>query len=98
MHASSASAALQVDVNKVWLSFSSIFLAFAFVFGNSLRNLYEAIIFLFVIHPFDVGDALFVNGDWCMVSVYRATYEVAISCFILPCNVWRPLVSMAMGA
>ena len=43
---------MQVDITKVWLSFSSIFLAFTFVFGNSLRNLYESIVFLFVIHPY----------------------------------------------
>ncbi len=38
-----------MDIQKVWLLFSSVVLAFAFVFGNSIRQLYEAVIFLFVI-------------------------------------------------
>ena len=54
---------VQVNVGQVWVTFSSFLLAFAFVFGNSIRNIYEAVIFLFIVHPFDVGDALFVNGD-----------------------------------
>lgn len=52
----------QVDIQKVWLLFSSVVLAFAFVFGNSIRQLYEAVIYLFVIHPFDVGDWLLFDG------------------------------------
>lgn len=51
----------QVNVNKVWLTISSIILAFAFVFGNSIRNVFESVVFLFVVHPFDVGDALMVT-------------------------------------
>ena len=27
-----------------------------FVFGNTLKTIFEAIIFLFLMHPFDVGD------------------------------------------
>ena len=27
-----------------------------FIFGNTLKTLFEALIFLFVMHPFDVGD------------------------------------------
>lgn len=42
--------------------FSSIVLAFAFVFGNSVRTVYESIIYLFVVHPFDVGDKIIVDS------------------------------------
>ena len=52
----------QVDVNKVWITFSSIILAFSFVFSNSIRDMYAAVIFLFVVHPFDVGDALMIGA------------------------------------
>lgn len=31
----------QVDVTKTWLTFSSMVLAFTFVFGNSIRTVYE---------------------------------------------------------
>lgn len=40
---------------------STFVLAFVFVFGNAIRNTFEAILFLFVIHPFDVGDRVFVG-------------------------------------
>ena len=61
---------MQVDLSQAWLTFSSIVLAFAFVFGNSIRNMYEAVIFLFVVHPFDVGDVLLMGAEqtWCKVS------------------------------
>jgi small-conductance mechanosensitive channel len=57
-----------VDIQKVWLLFSSVVLAFAFVFGNSIRQLYEAVIFLFVIHPFDVGDWLLIGANQYQAS------------------------------
>lgn len=57
---------MQVDVNRVWLTFSSFLVAFVFVFGNNIRNIYESIIFLFVVHPFDVGDVLLLEDkNWC---------------------------------
>ncbi|CAH9125984.1 unnamed protein product [Cuscuta epithymum] len=34
----------------------------AFIFGNSCKTVFEAIIFLFVMHPFDVGDRCEVDG------------------------------------
>ena len=102
---------LQVNVNKVWIAFSSIILGFSFMFGTrcqtrgrlahaapscacvwteisacSISNMYQvcaakstglqlqrggmlqftfwpaqAVVFLFVVHPFDVGDALMVG-------------------------------------
>ena len=42
-------ACVQVDVNKVWLTFSSIILAFSFMFGTSIANMYQAVVFLFVV-------------------------------------------------
>lgn len=58
---------MQVDVNKVYVTLSSVILAFAFVFGNNIRNLYESVIFLFVVHPYDVGDVLLIDGVWHQV-------------------------------
>eukprot|EP00887_Chlorella_sp_A99_P004910 scaffold4.g4910.t1 len=57
-----------VDVTKArsiiaWLTFSSIVLAFTFVFGNSIRSVYENAVFLFGTHAFDVGDVLLVGGE-----------------------------------
>ena len=73
---------MQVDLSKAWLTFSSIVLAFAFVFGNSIRNMYEAVIFLFVVHPFDVGDVLLMGADqtWCKVSVLATAWPLLSIC------------------
>ncbi|KAM2120987.1 hypothetical protein ACFX1Q_018845 [Malus domestica] len=34
-----------------------------FVFGNTAKTVFEAIIFVFVMHPFDVGDRCVVEGE-----------------------------------
>ena len=80
----------QVDLSKAWLTFSSIVLAFAFVFGNSIRNMYEAVIFLFVVHPFDVGDVLLMGAEqtWCKVSAsqmsgFRPAQQSCLLCCVV---------------
>jgi small-conductance mechanosensitive channel len=42
----------------------------AFVFANSIRTIYESVVFLFVVHPFDVGDGIFIGSqtDFYIVS------------------------------
>ncbi|KAM0942317.1 putative mechanosensitive ion channel MscS, LSM domain superfamily [Dioscorea sansibarensis] len=40
----------------------------AFIFGNTLKMIFEAIIFLFVMHPFDVGDRCEVEGVQMIVE------------------------------
>lgn len=87
---------LQVDVNKVWLSFSSVFLAFVFVFGNSLRNMYESVIFLFVMHPYDVGDALFISSDWCQVEEIALQYTQVVRYDGV--KIWYPNYVLCAGA
>ncbi|XP_023529593.1 mechanosensitive ion channel protein 6-like [Cucurbita pepo subsp. pepo] len=47
---------LGIASRKVILYISSQIVLVAFIFGNTLKNIFEAIIFLFVMHPFDVGD------------------------------------------
>ena len=41
---------------------TSQLLLLAFIFGNTCKTVFEAIIFLFVMHPFDVGDRCEVDG------------------------------------
>lgn len=61
-------ALMQVDVSRLWTTVASIVIAFSFIFGTSIRQMYESVIFLFVVHPFDVGDALIVLADYHVVS------------------------------
>lgn len=68
---------MQVNVQQVWLSLSSGILAFVFIFGNNIRNIYESCLLLFVVHPFDVGDVMFLDRDqWCQVG---CTYNFGLS-------------------
>ena len=50
------------NILEMWFTVSSMFLAFVFMFGNSIRQLFESVIFIFVIHPFDVGDSVLIKG------------------------------------
>ena len=51
---------MQVNVSKVWLTLSSVIVAFSFIFGTSIQNMFNAVVLLFGVHPFDVGDALYL--------------------------------------
>ncbi|XP_009340447.2 mechanosensitive ion channel protein 10 [Pyrus x bretschneideri] len=47
---------------------ASQLLTLAFVFGNTAKTVFEAIIFVFVMHPFDVGDRCVVDGVQLIVE------------------------------
>ncbi|XP_026661066.2 mechanosensitive ion channel protein 6-like [Phoenix dactylifera] len=47
---------------------SSQLLLVVFIFGNTLKMVFEAIIFLFVMHPFDVGDRCEIEGVQMIVE------------------------------
>ena len=54
---------VQVDVSKAWISFSSIVVAFSFIFSTAIQNTFMSVIFLFVVHPYDVGDGIMIGTD-----------------------------------
>ncbi|CAO3643705.1 unnamed protein product [Mucor hiemalis] len=54
------------DLMPLW----SAFVAASFVFGTSAKDAFEAIIFVFVTHPFDSGDRVFIQGEnWVVHNV-----------------------------
>ncbi|KAF2613298.1 hypothetical protein F2Q70_00007335 [Brassica cretica] len=53
---------LEVATTKVLLFFSTQMVALAFIIRNTCKNLFESIIFVFVMHPYDVGDRFVVDG------------------------------------
>lgn len=79
----------QANVNQIWLSFSSIFLAFSFMFGNSVRQTFENVLFLFSAHPFDVGDMLYVDNDFLTVEEITINYTVCVNSSNQ--RVWLPI-------
>ena len=93
-----------VDVTGAWLAISGLLLSFTFVFGGWLQNLFEAVVLIFSIHPFDNGDVLQVNGEW--LKVYKTGLNVCgfdDSCgrrVYVPTNVLvsSPLVNLSRSA
>jgi len=51
-----------VDVASILLSLTSLVVASAFAVGDSAKNLFNSVIFIFVTRPFDVGDRCNVEG------------------------------------
>lgn len=46
-----------------------------FIFGNTCKNVFEALVFLFVMHPFDVGDRCIVDGNQVMLRFELVLYH-----------------------
>ncbi|MFS8031462.1 hypothetical protein Hanom_Chr17g01546201 [Helianthus anomalus] len=61
---------LNIATGKFLVFISSQIVVVAFVFGNTCKTVFEAIIFLFVMHPFDVGDRCEIDG----VQVYKKKF------------------------
>eukprot|EP00192_Tetraselmis_astigmatica_P003590 CAMPEP_0117676600 /NCGR_PEP_ID=MMETSP0804-20121206/16262_1 /TAXON_ID=1074897 /ORGANISM="Tetraselmis astigmatica, Strain CCMP880" /LENGTH=544 /DNA_ID=CAMNT_0005485755 /DNA_START=98 /DNA_END=1730 /DNA_ORIENTATION=+ len=57
-----------VDIMQGFSSFSATVLALSFIFGNSIRNTFEAMLFLFIQHPYDVGDWTNIDSEWLKVK------------------------------
>lgn len=49
---------------------STIVLGFSFVFGNSAKNIFESMIFIFATHPYDVGDLVCIDDNWMFVKEF----------------------------
>ncbi|KAL7607014.1 mechanosensitive ion channel protein 6 [Lactuca sativa] len=59
---------LNIATTKVLVLISSQLVVVAFVFGNTCKTIFESIIFLFVMHPFDVGDRCEIDGVQMIVE------------------------------
>ncbi|XP_022732422.1 LOW QUALITY PROTEIN: mechanosensitive ion channel protein 10-like [Durio zibethinus] len=58
----------EIATTKVLVLISSQLVVAVFMFGNTCKNIFEAIIFVFVMHPFDVGDRCVVDGVQLLVE------------------------------
>ncbi|XP_059453227.1 mechanosensitive ion channel protein 10-like [Corylus avellana] len=59
---------MEIATTKVLVFLSSQLVVAAFMFGNTCKTIFEAIIFVFVMHPFDVGDRCVIDGVTMMVE------------------------------
>ncbi|KAG1753685.1 Mechanosensitive ion channel-domain-containing protein [Suillus paluster] len=57
-----------VNVTQSLTSVYSLGLAVSFIFKNSASNVFDAIMFLFVTHPFDTGDRCFIDNENLVVK------------------------------
>ncbi|XP_009798067.1 mechanosensitive ion channel protein 10-like [Nicotiana sylvestris] len=57
-----------IATTKVIVFLSSQLVVAAFIFGNTCKTIFEAIIFVFVMHPFDVGDRCVIDGVQMIVE------------------------------
>lgn len=53
---------MEITTTSVLVFISSQMLLVVFMFGNTAKTLFEAMVFVFVVHPFDVGDRCVVDG------------------------------------
>ncbi|KAF8020627.1 hypothetical protein BT93_G1155 [Corymbia citriodora subsp. variegata] len=53
---------LGIATTKFLLFLSSQLVLVVFIFGNTCKTIFEAIVFLFVMHPYDVGDRCLIDG------------------------------------
>ncbi|KAL9317036.1 hypothetical protein ACSQ67_013553 [Phaseolus vulgaris] len=59
---------LELATTKFLVFLSSQVVLVTFIFGNTCKTIFEAIIFLFVMHPFDVGDRCEIDGVQMVVE------------------------------
>ncbi|KAF3327983.1 mechanosensitive ion channel protein 6-like protein [Carex littledalei] len=59
---------LEIATTHFFIFLCSQLLLAGFIFGNTLKTLFEALIFLFVMHPFDVGDRCEIEGVQVIVE------------------------------
>ena len=60
---------VQVDVTHLWTAVAAAIVAFSFIFKSAIATMFDSVIFLFVVHAFDVGDGILINGDLHKVSL-----------------------------
>ncbi|KAF9268280.1 hypothetical protein L218DRAFT_1073600 [Marasmius fiardii PR-910] len=57
-----------VEIDSSLASLYSLGIAASFVFKNAASNAFDAVMFLFVTHPFDTGDRVFIGEDNLVVK------------------------------
>jgi small-conductance mechanosensitive channel len=69
----------KVNMAKLMVVTSSSLLAAVFVFGNTCKNVFESIVFLFVVHPYDTGDVIIVKGAKYQVEEMQLLTTILLS-------------------
>ncbi|XP_010417190.1 PREDICTED: mechanosensitive ion channel protein 9-like [Camelina sativa] len=59
---------LDIATTKFLVVFSTQFVGLAFMIGSTCKNIFESFVFVFVMHPYDVGDRCVVEGVMLLVE------------------------------
>ncbi|CAH8288720.1 unnamed protein product [Eruca vesicaria subsp. sativa] len=59
---------LDIATTKFLLVFSTQFVGLAFMIGSTCKNIFESFVFVFVMHPYDVGDRCVIDGVVLLVE------------------------------
>ncbi|KAF8096522.1 hypothetical protein N665_0307s0049 [Sinapis alba] len=59
---------LDIATTKFLVVLSSQFVGLAFMIGSTCKNIFESFIFVFVMHPYDVGDRCVIDGVALLVE------------------------------
>ncbi|EFA80116.1 putative transmembrane protein [Heterostelium album PN500] len=57
-----------VDISAFLVPLSTTILALSFAFGTTLRNIFESLILIFFVRPFEVGDKIAINEEVLFVD------------------------------
>jgi hypothetical protein len=52
-----------VDISRGLTAFSTIGVALTFSLGSSVKSMFENLLFIFMQHPYDIGDVLVIEGE-----------------------------------
>ncbi len=63
-----ALAIFSTDPVKTIVPFSSFLVGLSFIFGQSARDVFSAILFVFVTHPFDTNDRVYIKNENLVVK------------------------------
>ncbi|KAG2311827.1 hypothetical protein Bca4012_026318 [Brassica carinata] len=59
---------MDIATTKFLVVFSSQFVGLAFMIGSTCKNIFESFVFVFVMHPYDVGDRCIIDGVVLLVE------------------------------
>ncbi|ORX51459.1 hypothetical protein BCR36DRAFT_397185 [Piromyces finnis] len=61
------------DLSSVYVAISSIWVGVMFAISGTITSLVQSLIFLFITHPFDVGDRIEIDGQAYLVKDFGLT-------------------------
>lgn len=81
----------ELSITEYLIPLGTFFLGFSFIFGASLKNVWEGVVLIFAVRPFDIGDRITIPGTTyptlivSKISLFTTTFFATDGrCFIIP--------------